>query len=202
MTPDGLRTSTLTELAVCATSVTSWLNSTSTFGIFRKRSRRRLEVLNCSHWMTKGCRVSSLSTAWSNSATSSPVGRSQNWKIGATRPTRAMSATSASSSISSVAGCVVAARGSACGPLFKSNSRTGTPRRPSSHAHKRPTGPPPAINTLWSSRVTHLLHFPQDPGGRTMDAHPHAANAQSAPQCLRRKACGEAMLFRALYAAL
>ena len=53
--------------------------------------------MNCSHCTTKGCAVSSLRIAWSNSATSSPLGRSQNWKIGATSPTRAMSSASPSS---------------------------------------------------------------------------------------------------------
>jgi hypothetical protein len=61
------------------------------------------------------------------------LGRSQNWKVGATKPTRAMSSSSPSSlNRSSVAGCVVAARGSACGSRLLSNRRTPMPRRPSS----------------------------------------------------------------------
>ena len=56
---------------------------------------------------------------------------------------------------SSVAGCVVAARGSACGPSLSSNSRTGTPRRASSQAHNSPTGPPPAISTRFVVTLAH-----------------------------------------------
>src|SRR4029079_14285488 len=73
--------------------------------------------------------------------------------MGATSPTRAISsARPSSASRSSVAGWVVAARGSACSVSFTSNSRTGRPRRPSSHVHNKPTGPPPAINTRRSSK--------------------------------------------------
>src|SRR5262245_20931459 len=114
----------------------------------RKRSSKSFAVLNCSHWTTNGCRVSFLSTAWSNSATRLALGRSPNWTIGATSPARAMSsARPSSSNRSSVAGCVVAARGSACGVLFSSKTTTGMPRRPRRQAHKSPTGPPPAIKT-------------------------------------------------------
>src|SRR5262249_32383639 len=78
--------------------------------------------------------------------------------MGATNPTRAMSSASPSSaSKSSVAGWVVAARGSACRVSLASNSRTGRPRRPSSQAHNRPTGPPPAISTSRLSIIFKLL---------------------------------------------
>ena len=70
--------------------------------------------------------MSSLSSAWSNCATNSPEGRSQNWNTGATSPTRAMSsARPSSASSSSVAGWVVAARGSACGPVVVVEQRHG-----------------------------------------------------------------------------
>src|SRR5664279_1265272 len=57
------------------------------------------------------------------------------------------SASPSSASNSSVAGWVVAARGSVCGPGLLSNKRTRRPRRPSSQAHNNPTGPPPAMST-------------------------------------------------------
>src|SRR5262245_14726248 len=60
------------------------------------------------------------------------------------------SASPSSWSRSSVAGWVVAARGSFCNSLLSSNTTTGRPRRPKSQAHRSPTGPPPAINT-WLS---------------------------------------------------
>src|SRR5580704_9002976 len=68
------------------------------------------------------------------------------------------SAKPTSSRRSRVAGCVVAARGSACRPGLLSNKRTAMPRRPSIHAHSKPTGPPPEINTRRSSFAITKLH--------------------------------------------
>src|SRR4029079_10161162 len=67
------------------------------------------------------------------------------------------SARPSSASKSSVAGWVVAARGSACRVSLASNSRTGRPRRPRIKAHNRPTGPPRAISTSRLSIIFKLL---------------------------------------------
>ena len=97
--PSGPRTSTLTDVV----------------GLRRRRSPRgrtgprrsgslcsrcssSFAVLNCSHCTTKGCRVSFFEDRVIELARpAAPLGRSQNWKIGATSPTRAMSSASPSS---------------------------------------------------------------------------------------------------------
>src|SRR5262245_36501614 len=89
---------------------------------------------------------------------------------------------------SSVAGCVVAARGSACKPSLSSNKRTGMPWRPKCQAHSRPTGPPPAISTLLFSsdisraqprienrRVRNLLKMAGDASAERLNMRPHGA---------------------------
>src|SRR5690606_40865194 len=81
-----------------------------------------------------------------------PLGRSQNWKIGATRPAARISCSSPSSPrSSSVAGWVVAARGSSCRLEKRSSTVTGTPCRARLNAQMRPTGPPPLMITRFLS---------------------------------------------------
>src|SRR6266851_1211804 len=84
---------------------------------------------------------------------------------------------------SSVAGCVVAARGSACGASFSSNRRTGRPSRPNRQAHSSPTGPPPAINTRRSST---LIRTSPHPGTR----HSGAPAKPASPESILRDVSG------------
>ena len=114
-------------VASALTSITSWPNRTSTFGSFAdplEQQLRGLELLALHD--ERMLRVVLQQTRDRTRRPVGPLGRSQNWKIGATSPTRAMSsARPSSASRSSVAGWVVAARGSVCGPSLSSNSRTG-----------------------------------------------------------------------------
>src|SRR5690606_3242122 len=146
--PSGPRTVTETPSPSGAIDRTSCSNSTSALGSLLRCERVILAVLNCSHWTTYGKRVSSAMRAWSNSATSAPVARSQNWNMGATNPASLISASSpSSSSSSSVAGWVVAARGSSLKSSSLSKTVTGTPFLASPSAQIKPTGPPPQTMT-------------------------------------------------------
>src|SRR6185295_16790646 len=70
-----------------------------------------------------------------------------------------------SASISSVAGCVVDARGDSSTHSAASNTRTSTPRWASPRAATTPTGPAPATMTVFSTFITTCRLLLLDPGG-------------------------------------
>src|SRR5262249_39830496 len=116
----------------------------SVFTMRRMRSSAMLASLCCSVWTTNGKSVSPRRRSKSNSATRSSVGRSQNSKVRATRPTRMYSSIRPSAArISSVGGCVVEARGLSSMRSRASSSVTVWPRRAAASAATLPTGPAP-----------------------------------------------------------
>src|SRR6185369_14452183 len=144
--PDAVSTVMSTRSSCGAMALTEALNVTSACGNALSRSRPILAILCCSHCTTNGYGVSFLRIAWSNSATTLRVGRSQNWNVRATRPCPTTSSSMPRAAIiSSVAGCNVDARGASLTASAASKSRTATPRWASASAVMMPTGPPPAI---------------------------------------------------------
>src|SRR6185369_6000608 len=144
--PDAVSTVMSTRSSRGTMALTGALNVTSACGNALSRSRPILAILCCSHCTTNGYVVSFLRIAWSNSATTLRVGRSQNWDVRATRPCPTTSSNMPRAAIiSSVAGCNVDARGASLAASAASNSRTATPRWASASAVMMPTGPPPAI---------------------------------------------------------
>ena len=128
-------------------------NMTSTLGRSCSRFENELGGLELLALHDEGVAVSSLRMAWSNSATLSG------------RPVPELKNRRDEPDARHIVGKAVLAEQIEGGRVrgrrarirlrraLSSNTRTGRPRRPSSHAQSSPTGPPPAINTRSSGLI-------------------------------------------------